>query len=202
MNSSRKKAAIILIPILIVSLFVITLLITPSTPPKNPYPILKTPPLMTLASPESVDEIADIADTIFVGEIIRVMDPVNQEIKTGNDSPEELINQKTNNSDNSVEIYPVEVLITDTMKGAIEKGKKVTVYRSSMTVNYEPEMKEGTKMVFVTNYNDFWKGYVAVHPHAGYFYVTDKNIVYPAFRSKAFDKTTGIQLEKLVSKLR
>jgi hypothetical protein len=120
-----------------------------------------------------------------------------------NSSAEEQISKKLGTANtNTIEIYPVEVSITQTIKGDIEKGSAIIIYRSAMTVDYEPELIEGNEMVFVTNKNDFWDGYIAVHPHAGYFYLTEENIVYPAYRSESFNKTSGMQLEDLMKQLR
>lgn len=71
-----------------------------------------------------------------------------------------------------------------------------------MTVDYEPELKEGNEIVFVTYKNDYWDGYIAVHPHAGYFYITEDNIVYPAYRSESFNKASGMQINDLIKRLR
>lgn len=103
---------------------------------------------------------------------------------------------------NSIEIYPVEVSIKKAIKGDIENESTVIIYRSAMTVDYEPELKEGNEIVFVTYKNDYWDGYIAVHPHAGYFYITEDNIVYPAYRSESFNKASGMQINDLIKRLR
>ncbi len=187
----------------VVSGFAVIMSLLTKKPADNPYPVLENPPLLLLAEPASVKEIADVADTIFVGKVLKVMDSVEQDIEYEEGSVEEQISKKLGTaSANATEIYPVEVSITQVIKGDIEKGSTVIIYRSALSVDYEPDLKEGDEMVFVTNRNDYWDGYIAVHPHAGYFYISDDNTVYPAFRSESFNKTSGIKLESLIRQLK
>lgn len=165
---------------------------------ENPYSVLKSPPTMSLREPKNVEEICENADVVFVGQIKEVMNPIEKQVELPENSAENILNEKYNNKNTStVKVFPVKVEVIQSIKGKLQTKELITVIRSSVTVDYEPEMLKGNRMIFVADYNGYWDGYVVTHPHAGYFYVTDDEKVYPAHMSESFDKVSGNTLKTI-----
>jgi len=192
---SRKKCFFEIIGLLVlitISITVFSLIIKENInySSQSDYPMLKQPLALDVVDFTGTDMLTYMSDVIVEGKINEILPSEENNYNPQESTPESQILEKLGQDTFKNSFNPVKIQVISTLKG--EEPKEIILYRSVFSAEYEPELKKGETMIFFLNNNKKSDNvFSIIHPHAGYFYVSEDNKVYPAELTSAFEKDSG-----------
>lgn len=98
----------------------------------------------------NLDELTRASDLVITGIVCEVLPQIDKLYNPARDTAESAILAKMGQTGFRITKHPVKIAIIDTLKGNSESSE-IILYRSSITIDMEPELLIGKKLVF------FWR---------------------------------------------
>lgn len=160
---------------------------------QSDYLLLKQSPALDVVDFTGTDMLTFMSDVIVEGKIIEVLPSEENNYTPQEDTPEAQILKKMGQDSFKNSLNPIKIQVISALKGEIPK--EIILYRSILSVEYEPELKKGDRMIFfLSNNKKTEDGFSIIHPHAGYFYISEDDKVYPSELTNAFKNDSGKRL--------
>lgn len=150
----------------------------------------------------SINEVKSAAETFVYGEVVGDMKTYSVKLSTGNS----MLDQKRENNGISEEydFYEYTISVISDTEGKKEKGENLTITANKIFKNYNPQLREGMKIVVpvVTDDDNQTRNHYIVD---GMYYVTEDGYAISAFEeSTVYSRKlkSGVKVEELLKELK
>lgn len=169
---------------------------------QSDYPILPdSGSLVTFIYFNSLEMLTQYSDLVIEGTVGSALPFETTTYFPPNGTAESAILNKTGQSGYQITKYAIKITINDTMKGKANKNE-IVLYRSSITIDAEPQLTQGEKLMFFLHKDSSSEGYIIMAVHEGYFYIAADNKVYPSEVTKGLKSTSGMYVDKFKQDVR
>ena len=170
---------------------------------RDEYPIcgVEVPPNISMRT-LSLEEVKQHVDTFVYGEVVGDIHTYDKKISTGYSELDE--KEKSKGLSNIYHFYEYTITVIDDTEGKYSKGEKITIADNTDFISYNPQLKDGMKIVVPVQKDekvDGRHGYFV----QGMYYVTDEGYAISAYdesASKVTRSLSGVKVSQLLKQLK